>query len=180
MTGAPRAGSSVGELALGAAGRMTRRDHHLASRPALVRATMRGDRPCPRSEHRVSHVLRLGGTIRDHRVGHRPHRKPLRSQGRTGASVATAACLELIHQQQVIVAGQHGVIMRGRRRHSDTWPPTREPVLRSFNDDGESDAQTDEALRALVRLLARQAAREILERESANARSNHYSEEGRE
>jgi hypothetical protein len=44
----------------------------------------------------------------------------------------------------------------------------------------ESDAHTDEALRALVRLLARQAAREIFERESANARSNHSSEEGQE
>ena len=94
--------------------------------------------------------------------------------------MATAACLELIHQHQVIVAGQRGVIMRGRRRHSDSWPPTREPISRSFDDDVELDAQTDEALRALVRLLARQAAREIFERESANAYSNHSSEEDQE
>jgi hypothetical protein len=94
--------------------------------------------------------------------------------------VATAACLELIHQQQVIVAGQRGVIMRGRRRQSDTWPPTREPISRSFDNDVESDAQTDEALRALVRLLARQAAREIFERESRKVRSNYVREEGQE
>jgi hypothetical protein len=93
--------------------------------------------------------------------------------------VATAACLELIHQQQVIVAGQRGVIMRGRRR-SDTLPPRREPTSQSFDEDVESDARTDEALRALARLLARQAAREIFELESANARLNHSSEEGRE
>lgn len=56
----------------------------------------------------------------------------------------------------------------------------REPILRSFDDDVESDAQTDEALRALVRLLARQAAREVFERESANERSDHPREEGQE
>ena len=94
--------------------------------------------------------------------------------------MATAASLELIHQQQVIVAGQRGVIMRGRRQHSDPWPPRREPTSRSFDEDVESDARTDEALRALARLLARQAAREIFERESANVRSNHSSKEGRE
>jgi hypothetical protein len=99
---------------------------------------------------------------------------------RTGAIVATAVSLELIHQQQVIVAGQHGVIMRGRRRHSDSWLPTREPISRSFDDDVESDAKTDETIRALVRLLERQAAREIFERESANACSNHSREEDRE
>jgi hypothetical protein len=44
----------------------------------------------------------------------------------------------------------------------------------------ESDAQTEEALRVIARLLARQAAREVFERESAKGRSNHSSEEGQE
>jgi len=48
----------------GAAGRLTRRDHHLAPRPALVRAHRRGDEPCGRSVIARPHGVRLGGTIR--------------------------------------------------------------------------------------------------------------------
>ena len=58
---------------------------------------------------RASHGLRLGGTMTRPLVRHRPTGVPLRSQD-------GAASLELIHQQQFIVAGQRGVIMRGRKR----------------------------------------------------------------
>jgi hypothetical protein len=133
---------------------------------------MRGDWPCSRST--IALRTSPGSAVRDRLlVRHRPTGVPLRSQD-------GAASLELIHQQQFIVASQRGVIMRGRRRYSDTWPPTGEPISRSFEDDVESDAQTDEALRALARLLARQAAREVFQRELAKGRSNHSSEEGQE
>ena len=75
--------------------------------------------------------------------------------------------LELIQQQQVIVAGQRGVIMRGRKR-SRLWLPARgereraRQAVHAFAS-GRSDANTDEALLALVRLLARQAAREVFD-----------------
>jgi hypothetical protein len=80
---------------------------------------------------------------------------PLRSQD-------GAASLELIHQQQFIVASQRGVIMRGRKR-SGLWPAARTPDDVSHKDEApiDGDAQTDAALLALVRLLARQAAREV-------------------
>jgi hypothetical protein len=83
---------------------------------------------------------------------------PLRSQD-------GAASLELIHQQQFIVASQRGVIMR-RRKRSGLWPPARTPDVAPHMDDApiETDGQTDAALLALVRLLARQAAREVLAR----------------
>ena len=101
--------------------------------------------------------------------------------GRTGASVATAASLELIHQQQFIVAGQRGVIMRGRKR-SGLWPPTRTVDVVPHAHDAliNADAQTDEALRALVRLTARQAARELFEQTVMDVDSDHSFEEGRE
>jgi hypothetical protein len=52
--------------------------------------------------------------------------------------------------------------MRGRKR-SGLWPPARTPDVVSHKDDAliDADAQTDAALLALVRLLARQAAREV-------------------
>jgi hypothetical protein len=160
---------------------MTRRDYHLASRPALVRAT---SAEIGRARDQSNAFRTSSGSAARYAITGSVivrTEKPLRSQGRTRASVATAVCLELIHHQQVIVAGQRGVIMRGRRRHSDTWPPTtREPISRSFDEDVESDAQTEEALRVIARLLARQAAREVFERESAKGRSNHSSEEGQE
>jgi hypothetical protein len=51
--------------------------------------------------------------------------------------------------------------MRGRKR-SGLWPPAHMPDLVKHEDDApiQADAQTDAALLALVRLLARQAARE--------------------
>ena len=171
MTGAPRAGSSTGALALGAAGLMTRRDHHLAPHPALVRATMRGDWPCSRS----TIVLRTssGSAVRDRLlVCHRPPGVPLRFQD-------GAASLELIHPQQFIVASQRGVIMRGRKR-SGLWPPARTPDVVSHKDDAsiDADTQTDAALLALVRLLARQAAREVFARTVTESDSSF--DEGRE
>jgi hypothetical protein len=52
--------------------------------------------------------------------------------------------------------------MRGRKR-SGLWPPAQPPDVVSNKDDAliDADAQTDAALLALVRLLARQAAREV-------------------
>ena len=150
---------------------MTRRDHHLAPRPALVRATMRGDWPCPRSA--IALRTSSGSAARDRLlVRHRPTGVPLRSQD-------GAASLELIHQQQFIVANQRGVIMRGRKR-SGLWPPARTPDVVSQQDDApiDADAQTDAALLALVRLLARQAAREVFARTVTE--SDRSFDEGRE
>ena len=107
-TEAPRAGSSSGEPVLPCRGRLARRGHHLAPRPALGCATVRGDEPCGRSLIARPHGVRLGVTMRVHRVRIVRAERPLRSQD-------GAASLELIQQQQVIVAGQRGVIMRGRR-----------------------------------------------------------------
>jgi hypothetical protein len=97
---------------------------------------------------------------------------PLRSQD-------GAASLELIHPQQFIVASQRGVIMRGRKR-SELWPPARTPDVVSHKDDASIDAntQTDAALLALVRLLARQAAREVFARTVTESDSSF--DEGRE
>ena len=97
---------------------------------------------------------------------------PLRSQD-------GAACLELIHQQQFIVASQRGVIMRGRKR-SELWPPARTPDVVSHGDDRriEPDAQMDAVLLALVRLLARQAAREVFAQSVTESDSSF--DEGRE
>ena len=109
----------------------------------------------PAIEDRVSHVLRLGGTMHGSRVRHRPTATPLPSQD-------GAASLELIHQQQFIVAGQRGVIMRGRKRSgSRPSPPTGDVVAHVDNAPIDADAQTDAALLPLARLLARQAAREV-------------------
>jgi hypothetical protein len=97
---------------------------------------------------------------------------PLRSQD-------GAASLELIQHQQFIVASQRGVIMRGRKR-SGLWPPARTPDVVSHQDDApiDADAQTDAALLALVRLLARQAAREVFARTVSD--SDRSFDEGRE
>jgi hypothetical protein len=55
--------------------------------------------------------------------------------------------------------------MRGRKR-SGLWPPARTPDVVFHQDDApiDADAQTVAALLALVRLLARQAAREVFAR----------------
>jgi hypothetical protein len=61
--------------------------------------------------------------------------------------------------------------MRRRSRHTSTtseppeWPATR--VDDAIDAGTQSDAALDQGLRALARLLARQAAREIFERECA-------------
>ncbi len=71
----------------------------------------------------------------------------------------------------VAVSLTAGVIMRRRSRHTSTsseppeWPAT---TADDAVDAGtQSDAALDDALRALARVLARQAAREILDRECA-------------
>lgn len=69
--------------------------------------------------------------------------------------------------------------MRGRRQ-SRTCLPTRGTPPRSPDADVETDAQTGEALRALARLLARQAAREMFERESTDIYSDRSTDEGRQ
>ena len=51
--------------------------------------------------------------------------------------------------------------MRGRKR-SDPWPPPTGDVVPHVDDAPiDADAQTDAALLALARLLARQTAREV-------------------
>ena len=102
-------------------------------------------------------------------------KRPLRPEG-------GAASLELIQQQQVIVADQRGVIMRGRRG-SRYGPPARRRtrtsgVARRASRAPHVDGQADEAMLALVRLLARQAAREAFDQ--ALAESSRSVEEDRE
>jgi hypothetical protein len=73
-----------------------------------------------------------------------------------------AASLELIHRQQFIVANQRGVIMRGRKGSRLCPPAGVNDVARDVHRSPvDADAHTDDVLLALVRLLARQAAREV-------------------
>jgi hypothetical protein len=71
----------------------------------------------------------------------------------------------------VAVSLTAGVIMRRRSRHTSTdseppgWPATT--VDDAVDAGAQSDVALGQALRALARLLARQAAREIFERECA-------------
>ena len=55
--------------------------------------------------------------------------------------------------------------MRRRTRHASTQGEPPAKVDESADAGMQSDAPLDEALRALARLLARQAAREMFERE---------------
>ncbi len=69
--------------------------------------------------------------------------------------------------------------MRGRKR-SGLWLPTRTADVAPNANDGpiDADAQTDAALLALIRLLARQAAREMFEQSVTN--SDWFFDEDRE
>ena len=69
--------------------------------------------------------------------------------------------------------------MRGRKL-SGLWPPARTPDVVSHNEDAsiDADAQTDAAFLALVRLLARQAAREVFAQTVTD--SDRTFDEGRE
>jgi len=71
--------------------------------------------------------------------------------------------------------------MRGQKR-SRPWPPARttDAFPHGHGAETDADAQTDEALRALVRLLARQAAREVFERAATHVDSDRSFDEGRE
>jgi len=66
--------------------------------------------------------------------------------------------------------------MRGRRR-SREWPPSGDPHADESRADVVANVKCDEALRALARLLARQAAREIFDRESTDTREDHSTPE---
>jgi hypothetical protein len=63
--------------------------------------------------------------------------------------------------------------MRGRKR-SDLWPPTRTADVAPNANDApiDADAQTHAALLGLVRLLARQAAREMFEQSEGAGRED--------
>jgi hypothetical protein len=128
----------------------------VTSRHALHSSAPLARRPTVRAiGDRGLHGVRLGGTMRVYMV------RIVRAE-RSLCSQDGAASLGLIHQQQVIVAGQRGVIMRGRKG-SRLWPPARaNDVARDVHGlPAEADGHTDDALLALVRLLARQAAREV-------------------
>jgi hypothetical protein len=56
--------------------------------------------------------------------------------------------------------------MRGRRRRARTWPQATSGHRRAVTTRAPTDARADDALRALARILARQAARDIFDRES--------------
>lgn len=135
----------------------------------------RSDEPCGRSLIARPHGVRLGVTMRVHMVRIVRTEMAARFSNR-------AASLELIQQQQVIVAGQRGVIMRGRRG-SRYWPTARRrtrssSVARRARHRPHVDCQADEAMLAIVRLLARQAAREAFDQ--AVAESDRSVEESRE
>jgi hypothetical protein len=164
-TEAPRAGSSSGEPALRCCGA-----HEASWSPPRVTSRTRlrhrcSDEPCGRSLI-APHGVRLGVTMRVHMVRNVRTEMAARFSER-------AASLELIQQQQVIVAGQRGVIMRGRRR-SRYGPPTRRRTRtnsmgRRARPRPDVDGQVDEAMFALVRLLARQAAREAFDQAVAKS-----------
>ena len=135
----------------------------------------RGDQPCGRSLIARPHGVRLGGTMCVDMVRIVRAEMAAPFTGRSGS-------LELIQQQQVIVAGQRGVIMRGRRG-SRYWAPARRRartsgVARRTRRRPHVGGQADESMLALVRLLARQAAREAFDR--AVAESDRSVEEVRE
>ena len=67
--------------------------------------------------------------------------------------------------------------MRGRRRRSRNWPHKPGEHRRVVATRAPTDARTDEALRALVRILARQAARDMFDRESRDVGPNHSTDE---
>lgn len=133
----------------------------------------------PAIRDRVSHVLRLGGTLA--RSVLRTERRSVRTMTDPVIAYATAASLKLIHQQQVIVAGQREVIMRGRKR-SRLRRSVRgvDAPARPRRAASDADAPVDASLRALARLLARQAAREVFERTVRRKDSDHSFGEGRE
>ena len=99
-----------GEPALPCRGCLARRGHHLALRPALGCATGAATNRRGWSVDSRPHGVKLGVNDARPQGPYRPRvDRPLRSQD-------GAASLELIQQQQVIVAGQRGVIMRGPKR----------------------------------------------------------------
>lgn len=63
------------------------------------------------------------------------------------------------------------------RRRQCEWPPSPKPDVRT-NADVVANEKCDQALRALARLLARQAARELFERESKCNRRDDSGPEG--
>lgn len=70
--------------------------------------------------------------------------------------------------------------MRGRNRSRSRGPVRgREAFRRDRRVSSEAIAQVDESLRALARLLARQAAREVFQRLTSRD-ADHLTEEGRE
>jgi hypothetical protein len=109
---------------------------------------------------------------------HPQRRLPLRSQNGHGPEGLHRGKPRVVHQQFSLWVDA-GVIMRGRRQ-SRAWPATRGTPPRAPDADVETDAQTDEALRALARLLARQAVHEMFERESTDIHLNRSTDEGRQ
>jgi hypothetical protein len=67
--------------------------------------------------------------------------------------------------------------MRGRRRRSRTWAQAPGRHRRAVATRAPTDARTDDALRALARILARQAARDIFDRESKAVGSDRATDE---
>jgi hypothetical protein len=120
---------------------------------------------------RAWHVLRLGGT--------RPTFSPSSADRSAAPFSGRSGQPRVDSSQQFIVASQRGVIMRGRKR-SRLGPPTRTADVVPHVQDASIDtgAQTDASLRVLVRLLARQAAREVFEQSVSD--SDCPFEEGRE
>jgi hypothetical protein len=175
-TEAPRAGSSSGEPALPCRGRLAHRGHHFAPRPALGCATGAATNRAGRSLTAMPHGVRLGGTMRVHRVRIVRAKMAVPFSGRGGQPRVDSTTT-------VIVAGQRGVIMRGRRG-SQYWPSTRRRTRtrsvarRPRRGRRHVDARSDEAMLALVRLLARQAAREVFAQTAME--SDHSVEESRE
>jgi hypothetical protein len=70
--------------------------------------------------------------------------------------------------------------MRGRRRRSRTWPKSPGGHRRAVATRAPTDSKADDAFRALARILARQAARDIFERESKAVSSDRstYEDQG--
>jgi hypothetical protein len=67
--------------------------------------------------------------------------------------------------------------MRGRRRRSRPWGQAPGRHQGAVATRAPTDARADDALRALARILARQAARDIFERESKAVSSERSTDE---
>jgi hypothetical protein len=114
--------------------------------------------------------MRYWRSRRQRRAHTRIHAALFAMNGDEGLSALGGIWSRFVNNDNTVAVGlTAGVIMRRRSRHNGSpsdaseWPLP--PTDSTRGAAAEIDATLDEALRALARLLARQAAREVLDRE---------------